>query len=466
LFFTIRVNKIDPDRSGGLAAGRKAAREKLPLLKPVIMKRIGFMSGEDRIEIIGGKPLSGSVCVQGSKNAILPMLAASLLSDKGCSVLKNVPPLNDILVAFRIMRHIGAKVDYFPDEKVVTVDASHLVSSCLPEDLTCRLRASVLFIPPLLKRMGSVQLPSVGGCPLGSRNLNYHYRGFARLGADVVGKDGFEIKADRFKGTHLYLDFPSHTGTENLLMAACFSEGRSVIENAASDPEITDFANFLIKMGAEISGLGTRTLTIEGIESFHPIEYYPMNDRLDAGFFMMAAGIAGGEISLIGVEPDHIRLLIEKLVQMGVEVEPCGHVLSVKSSGENLKPVNVLTCPYPGFATDFQPGIMALACKANGESYIRERIFDKRFSQVDELRKLGCVIELRDDALAIIKGPTVFKGADTAPDNIRASSSVFLAGLACPEKTTIRNLYQIDRGHHDIENRLRQLGAHVTRVKG
>ena len=424
------------------------------------------MPENDYIEIEGGRPLSGSVCVQGSKNAILPMLAASLLSDKGCSVIKNVPPLNDILVAFRLMRHIGAKVEYFPDEKVVTVDAANLVNSNLPEDLTCRLRASVLFIPPLLKRLGSVQLPSVGGCPLGSRNLNYHYRGFARLGAEVIGRDGFEIRARNFTGTHLYLDFPSHTGTENLLMAACFSEGRSVIENAASDPEIYDFANYLIKMGAEIKGLGTRTLAVEGIKAFKPIEYYPMNDRLDAGFFMMAAGIAGGEVSLIGVEPDHMRLLIEKLVQMGVEIEPCGHVLSVKSSGKNLKPVNVLTCPYPGFATDFQPGIMALACKADGESYIRERIFDKRFSQVEELRKLGGSIELCDDALAVIKGPTVFHGADTSPDNIRASSSVFLAGLACQEKTTIRNVYQIDRGHHDIENRLRQLGAHVTRVNG
>ena len=424
------------------------------------------MTTQDHIEITGGQPLSGSICVQGSKNAILPMLAAALLPEHGCSVIRNVPPLNDILVAFEIMRHVGAKVDYFPDEKTVSVDATHLNRSDLPEALTCRLRASVLFIPPLLVRMGEVKLPSVGGCPLGARNLNYHYRGFARLGAEITSGDAFIISGENFSGATMYLDFPSHTGTENLMMAACFSKGVSVIENAASDPEIFDFANFLIKMGGKIHGLGTRTLTVEGVGALNPVEYYAMNDRLDAGLFMMAAGIAGGKVSIIGVAPQDMRILIEKMMQMGIEIRINGHVMEVSSPGKHLRPVNVLTCPYPGFATDFQPAIMALSCIADGQSYIRERIFDKRFSQVVELRKLGASIDLdEEDGLAIVNGPTIFRGADTAPDNIRAASCILLAGLACPEKTTISNIYQLNRGHFDIENRFQQLGADVRWIK-
>lgn len=421
------------------------------------------MTDQESIEIEGGRPLCGSVCVQGSKNAILPMLAASLLPDNGCSVIRNVPPLNDILVAFDIMRHVGARVDYFPNEKVVCVDATQLSRSDLPELLTRRLRASVLFIPPLLKRLGEVKLPSVGGCPLGSRNLNYHYRGFTRLGAAITSNDAFVISGEDFTGATMYLDFPSHTGTENLMMAACFSKGVSVIENAASDPEITDFANFLIKMGAKIHGLGTRTLTVEGVTALNPIDHYAMNDRLDAGLFMMAAGIAGGKIAIIGVAPGDLRILIEKMLQMGVAIQIKGHVLEVSSPGRNLKPVNILTCPYPGFATDFQPAIMALSCIADGQSYIRERIFDKRFSQVAELRKLGASIELdEEDGLAIVNGPTTFRGAQTHPDNIRAASCILLAGLACPGKTVIQGTYQIGRGHFDIQGRFQQIGATVT----
>jgi UDP-N-acetylglucosamine 1-carboxyvinyltransferase len=423
------------------------------------------MTGNEYIEIKGGKPLSGSVCVQGSKNAILPMLAASLLPEKGCSVIRNVPPLNDILVAMEIMRYVGATVDYFPKEKVVCVDATHVSKGDLPESLTRRLRASVLFIPPLLKRLGEIHLPSVGGCPLGARNLNYHYRGFARLGATITKEDEFVIKGENFQGATLYLDFPSHTGTENLMMAACFSKGMSVIENAASDPEIYDFANFLIKMGTKIHGLGTRTITVEGVDRLNPIDHYAMNDRLDAGLFMMAAGIAGGKVSIIGVAPGDLRILVEKMKQMGVEIGVNGHVLDVSSRGKNLKPVNVLTCPYPGFATDFQPAIMALSCIADGQSYIRERIFDKRFSQVADLREMGASIDLDEgDGLAVINGPTSFRGGDTNPDNIRAASCILLAGLASRETTIIRNIYQLGRGHFDIVDRFQQLGANVERI--
>ncbi|WP_281492188.1 hypothetical protein [Desulfosarcina cetonica] len=225
-----------------------------------------------------------------------------------------------------------------------------------------------------------------------------------------------------------------------------------------------DFAKFLISMGGKIHGLGTRTLTVEGVGALASTDYYAMNDRLDAGLFMMAAGIAGGKVSIIGAVPEDLRLLTEKIMQMGVEIRVNGHVMDVSSPGQGLKPVNVLTCPYPGFATDFQPAIMALSCIADGQSYIRERIFDKRFSQVAELRKLGADIDLvEEDGLAIVNGPTTFRGGDTQPDNIRAASCILLAGLACPDVTTIGNVYQIGRGHFDIENRFQQIGAQVVR---
>ena len=409
--------------------------------------------------------MNGEVRIAGAKNAALPILAATLLAE-GRSVIGNVPHLQDITTTMELLGRMGVSLTV--DERMrVEVDAGSINQFAAPYELVKTMRASILVLGPLLARFGQADVSLPGGCAIGSRPVNLHINGLRAMGADVGVENGYiRARGERLRGARLVMDLVTVTGTENLMMAACFSKGVSVIENAASDPEIFDFANFLIKMGGKIHGLGTRTLTVEGVGALNPVEYYAMNDRLDAGLFMMAAGIAGGEVSIIGVAPQDMRILIEKMMQMGVEIRINGHVMDVSSPGKNLRPVNVLTCPYPGFATDFQPAIMALSCIADGQSYIRERIFDKRFSQVAELRKLGASIDLdEEDGLAIINGPTVFRGAETAPDNIRAASCILLAGLACPEKTTISNVYQLNRGHFDIENRFQQLGADVKRIK-
>lgn len=414
-------------------------------------------------EIEGGPKLNGSIFVQGSKNAILPMIAAALIPKDGFTLIRNVPPLNDILVALEIAKRIGADVRFYEDEQTVAINASGLSSSELPADLSGLLRASILFMPPLLVRRGHVKLPGVGGCPIGNRKLDFHYRGFARLGAFVSDKSGFELRADELKGGELYLDFPSHTGTENLMMAACLSQGDTIIENVASDPEVVDFGNFLNKMGARIEGLGSGTLHIRGVESLHSIDYTVMPDRLETGAFIMAAGITGGKITLVRSELSHLLLLKEKLEQMGVEIVQEGSLVHV-AGNTALKPINIITCPYPGFATDFQPALMALSCLADGTSYIRERIFEGRFSQADELNKMGAEIDVVNSELAVVKGPASLKGARVKAHNIRAGIALVLGALVAEGKTTITNVYQIDRGHHAIEKRLNQLGAKIRRI--
>ncbi|MBF0117318.1 MAG: UDP-N-acetylglucosamine 1-carboxyvinyltransferase [Desulfobacterales bacterium] len=416
-----------------------------------------------KLKIKGGNKLKGVVFVQGSKNAILPMIAAALIPKKGYTVIRNVPPLNDILIAFDIARSVGAEIQYFEKEQTVAINASNLSQVELPVELTGLLRASVLFIPPVLLRMGKVKLPSVGGCPLGERKLDFHYRGFVRLGASINDKDDFEISAKDLKGNNLYLDFPSHTGTENLIMAACLSKGETIIENAASDPEIVDFGNFLIKMGAQIKGIGTRTIYIKGVEELKPVDYVAMPDRLDSGFFIIAAGITKSNITLIRSELNHLRLLREKLYQMGIKLVQEGSLVHVIAS-EKLEPINIVTCPYPGFATDFQPGIMAISCLANGKSYIRERIFEDRFNQAYELNKMGAKIDVIDSSLAIVNGPVKFMGTSVTSHDIRAGVSLILAAIAAEGETIIDNVYQIDRGHYAVETRLGQLGADIERI--
>ncbi len=414
-------------------------------------------------EIEGGHELSGSVFIQGSKNAILPMIAAALIPKDGYTVIRNVPPLNDIRVALEIARSVGADVRFYEEEQTVAINASELSNSLLPAELTGLLRASILFIPPLLLRMGHMRLPSVGGCPIGNRKLDYHYRGFARLGAWVSDAEGFELRAERLAGTELYLDFPSHTGTENLMMAACLSQGETIIENTACDPEVVDFGNFLNKMGARIEGLGTGRLRIIGVDSLHSVDYTPMPDRLDTGAFIMAAGITGGNITLVRSELSHLLLLKEKLEQMGIEIVQEGSLLHVRGN-DSLKPINLITCPYPGLATDFQPGVMVLACLADGTSYVRERIFEGRFSQAEELNRMGANINVVNSELSVVNGTANLKGTGVNAHDIRAGLALLLAGLAAEGRTTLTNVYQIDRGHHMIDQRLNHLGAKIRRI--
>ena len=419
----------------------------------------------ESLYIEGGTPLAGKAVVQGSKNAALPMIAASILAESGQTVLHRVPPVKDVLLAMEILRRLGARVDYDPGEGVAVIDATTLSSTQLPGELSHRLRASLLFVGPLLSRFREVTIEEVGGCSIGARPTDYHYRGFARMGATVsgTGSDGYDVRAQDLRGAKMYLDLPSHTGVENLVMAASLAKGDSVIVNAASDPDISDFAALLTKMGAKIKGVGTRTVNITGVGKLHGAEHTVMYDRLDAGMLMMAAAITGGDVALRGVVRHHLDIFEAKLVQMGVEVSGKGKLVRV-TGPDRLQPINVVSTFYPGFPTDLQPSITALACVADGDSYIRETVFEDRFGHVKNLRAFGASLSPEKDRLVIVHGPAKLQGTRVRAEDIRAGGACLLAGLAAEGRTCITNLYQLDRGHADLAERLRGLGAAIERI--
>ncbi len=415
-----------------------------------------------RYHIEGRQKLAGSVVIQGAKNAALPIIAASLLASKGQTILHNVPLIRDVFVALELARSVGAKVTLHEEDQVVVIDASTLTTGHLDPALTGVFRASVLFLAPLLQRIGSVSLDTVGGCSLGRRGLDFHYRGFARLGAAIT-EAGPRMALQRtgdLVGTYLYLDTPSHTGTENLLVAASLAAGTTSIENAAVEPEIADVAHFLNKMGARITGIGTGVLHIEGVKELSGVEYTIMPDRIDAGTFAMFAAATQGDIALVGAQLSHFGVARAKLEQMGTEFLQDGPVICVRRPG-SLRPINVTTWPYPGFATDLQPQIMALACGASGKSYIRETIFNQRFAVAQELNKMGAAIDLDGDA-AVIKAPTALVGAEVQAHDLRAGLALMLAGATAEGETTIENASMIERGCSAVLRRFSQLGLLIS----
>jgi UDP-N-acetylglucosamine 1-carboxyvinyltransferase len=416
---------------------------------------------ETRYRVRGGHPLQGTVFVQGAKNAALKMIAASLLADKGRTVLRNVPVIEDVRRAVELAQAVGAVVKFHEAERTLVVDASELTSSVLPADIARRFRASVVFVPALLHRLGEATIEGIGGCNLGSRNLDFHYRGFARLGAQVdEGASTIHIKADRLKGAHLYLDTPSHTGTENLIMAAALAPGTTIIDNTAQEPEVLDVISFLTKMGADISGGGTGFVTVNGVKELTAVEHTVMADRIDAAVFAMAAAITGGELSLVGASLDHFGVVRWKLEQMGVEFSTHGAILQVRRE-RALRPINVITSPFPGFATDLQSPIMALSTLADGTSYIRETIFDGRYTLASELNKLGAKVEIAGNA-ALVHGPNVLKGTEVIAHDLRSGIALILAGLAAEGETVVAPGYPIDRGHASVAPRLTTLGADIV----
>jgi UDP-N-acetylglucosamine 1-carboxyvinyltransferase len=409
----------------------------------------------------GGKPLQGTVFVQGAKNAVLKMIAASLLAEKGRTVLRNVPVIEDVRRAVELAQAVGAQVRFHEAERTLVVDASELTSSVLPAEIASRFRGSVVFVPPLLHRLGEATLEGVGGCNLGSRNLDFHYRGFVRLGATVDERlTTIHIKASKLRGAHLYLDTPSHTGTENLIMAACLAPGTTVIDNTAMEPEVLDTIALLTKMGARISGGGTGVITVEGVDELTAVEYTVMPDRIDAAVFAMAAAITGGELSLVGASLDHFGVVRWKLEQMGVEFATHGAILQVRRE-RALRPINVITSPFPGYATDLQSPIMALSCLAEGASYIRETIFDGRYTLAGELNKMGAKVEVAGNA-AVVHGPSSLRGAEVTAHDLRTGIALILAGLAAEGETCVSPGYPIDRGHASVAGRLSTLGADIS----
>ncbi|WP_460855546.1 UDP-N-acetylglucosamine 1-carboxyvinyltransferase [Nocardiopsis coralliicola] len=427
------------------------------------------MGQEVRYRVRGGRPLNGTAFIQGAKNAVLPMIGAALLAAKGRTVLRNVPSIEDVRRALELAEHIGAKVEFHEAERTVVIDASQIGDperAVLPAHIAARFRGSVLFVPALMHRMGRARIEGVGGCNLGSRKLDFHYRGFARLGAEVTedeDRNHINITSDAMRGGHLYLDTPSHTGTENLIMAAVLAPGTTVIEHAALEPEVIDVIEFLTAMGAKISGGGTGLITVEGVEELTAVEHTIMSDRIDAGVFAMATAAAGGEVSLVGAHLEHLGVARWKLDQMGVEFSQQGAVLHVRRDPSvPMRPINAVTSPFPGFATDLQSPLMALATLAEGESYLHENIYDGRFALADELNKMGAKIEV-EGTRAIVHGPTTLRGSEVVAHDLRTGAALVLAGLVAEGETLVSAGYLVDRGHANFATRLAALGADVTR---
>ena len=425
---------------------------------------------QSAFRVAGGQPLHGSVRIQKAKNAILAMIAASVVVEDGETVLHEVPDIEDVSRAFELLRAIGARVHHDKLAKTVRIDASEINTGILPAEIAGRFRGSVLFLAPLQIRLGYVELPGSGGCDIGTRKIDFHHRGFARLGANVRyfddGSTVIELGNRGFQGTSLYLDLPSHTGTENLMFAAAMARGGTVLENASVEPEILDFGNFLNAMGADIRGLGTHTLVIHGVDSLHPIEYTPMPDRLVAGTLMIATALVGGDVTICDVEPSHLRIVIAKLEQMGAVIDIEDHCVRVRRPAHlRINPINVQTHPYPGFPTDLQPCMAALSTLASGTSYIRERIFENRYDYVDALLQMGADILISQNDVCIVKGVERLRAARIRAESIRAGAAVLLAALGAQGESIIENVYQIDRGYERIELLLNQLGVDITRLE-
>ena len=408
-------------------------------------------------------PLHGTAVIQGAKNAALPMIGAALLASSGRTVLRNVPAITDVARAVDLAREVGADVEYHPADKLLVIDATTVSKPLLPGDLTRQFRGSVLFLSSVLYRCGEVIYEGAGGCNLGTRGLDWHYRGLARLGAQIDEQPStIHIRLGQMHGTELYLDTPSHTGTENLMIAAATTPGRTIIENAALEPEVVDVARFLTAMGAQITGAGTGRIVVDGVRGLTATDYTIMPDRIDAGVLSIAAGITGGQVRLVGTNVlDSFGVVKPKLEQMGLTLATDGAVTTVARTAD-LHAINIITDTHPGFATDLQPPLMALATQAAGTSFFRERIHDARYALATELRKLGAEVDI-DGERATVAGTPSLRGANVIAHDLRTGISLVLAGLVAEGETVIDNAHMIDRGHADLVVRLAALGAQISR---
>ena len=415
----------------------------------------------DKIIVEGGRPLTGEVKISGAKNAALPILISSLLTDGTCT-LTNVPDLMDIKSTSLLLSHLGATVE--TREDTIRINAGNLAQFEAPYDLVRKMRASVLVLGPLVARLGKARVSLPGGCAIGARPINLHLKGLAALGASIELRHGYvEASAGRLKGADIYFDVVTVTGTENLMMAAALAKGTTVLRNAAREPEIVSLADTLIKMGAEIEGAGTSIITINGVPTLNPIVTAIIPDRIEAGTFMMAAILTRGEVTLLNCEPDHVGALIDKLRLTGAEIDISGKSIHVKSR-QNIASVDVKTQPYPGFPTDMQAQFMVLMSIADGTSTISETIFENRFIHVSELRRMGADIQVSGN-IAIIKGVPHLSAAQVMATDLRASASLILAGLVAHGKTEVNRVYHLDRGYQSIENKFSALNASIQRVK-
>jgi UDP-N-acetylglucosamine 1-carboxyvinyltransferase len=418
----------------------------------------------DKFVINGPTVLEGKVRVDGSKNAALPILAATLLIKKGETVIKNVPPLMDIYTLADVLRHIGAKVSYDTKARTVTVNAENLTEHTAPYELMRKMRGSFLVLGPLLARMGEARVSLPGGCVLGARPVDYHIKGFASLGATVTEEAGYVIARGKpLEGGAIYFDKPSHTGTENLLFGAVTARRKTIMTNAACDPEVVDTANFLNAAGAKISGAGTPNITVEPVKQLKAIEYTVSCDRLVAGTYAVAAGMTNGDLEISGVPAEDLTILFHKLMEMGCRVETRKSSFRVKGP-KRLTSTNVTCFPHPGFPTDLQACISAACSIAAGTSHIRDTVFVDRFAHAMELRRLGADINASGGE-AIINGVDGLQGTGVMAPDIRAGAGLVLACMAAQGQSELLRVYHLDRAYYRWEEQLSRLGADIKRVK-
>ncbi|HEY9576494.1 MAG TPA: UDP-N-acetylglucosamine 1-carboxyvinyltransferase [Pseudobacillus sp.] len=417
----------------------------------------------EKIIVRGGHKLSGTVKVEGAKNSVLPVIAATLLASKGKSVIRDVPTLSDVYTINEVLRHLNCQVHF--ENNTVTVDASEELFVEAPFEYVRKMRASVLVMGSLLARTGKARVALPGGCAIGSRPIDQHLKGFEAMGAVVRVENGF-IEAEvttRLKGAKIYLDFPSVGATENIMMAAALADGTTVLENAAKEPEIVDLANLLNAMGGKVVGAGTETIRIEGVEELRGADHTIIPDRIEAGTFMVAAAITGGDVLVQGAVPEHMSSLIAKLKEMGVQITEEDNGVRVVGP-ESLKAVDIKTMPHPGFPTDMQSQMMALLLKAQGTSMITETVFENRFMHVEEFRRMNVNIKIEGRSV-IINGPADVQGAEVAATDLRAAAALILAGLVGDGYTRVTELKHLDRGYVNFHGKLASLGADIIRVK-
>ncbi|HCU2198476.1 TPA: UDP-N-acetylglucosamine 1-carboxyvinyltransferase [Staphylococcus aureus] len=418
----------------------------------------------DKIVIKGGNKLTGEVKVEGAKNAVLPILTASLLASDKPSKLVNVPALSDVETINNVLTTLNADVTYKKDENAVVVDATKTLNEEAPYEYVSKMRASILVMGPLLARLGHAIVALPGGCAIGSRPIEQHIKGFEALGAEIHLENGniYANAKDGLKGTSIHLDFPSVGATQNIIMAASLATGKTLIENAAKEPEIVDLANYINEMGGRITGAGTDTITINGVESLHGVEHAIIPDRIEAGTLLIAGAITRGDIFVRGAIKEHMASLVYKLEEMGVELEYQEDGIRVRAEGD-LQPVDIKTLPHPGFPTDMQSQMMALLLTANGHKVVTETVFENRFMHVAEFKRMNANINVEGRS-AKLEGKSQLQGAQVKATDLRAAAALILAGLVADGKTSVTELTHLDRGYVDLHGKLKQLGADIERI--
>ncbi len=417
----------------------------------------------EKLVVKGGRRLEGVVKTSGAKNAVLPVIAASILGSTP-SHLDEVPMLEDVFTISKVLKCLGIKVDH-QEPHILDIDSTEITSCEAPYELVRNMRASFLVMGPLLARKGRARISMPGGCAIGARPIDIHLKGFEALGVVIEQGHGYiEASAPQgLRGTTIYFDFPSVGATENLMMAASLAEGTTILENAAEEPEIVDLANYLNKMGAKVRGAGTNVIRIEGVEKLHGADYTIIPDRIEAGTYMIAAAMTDGDVTIENVLPEHQKPLIAKLREAGVTVDEDIDKIRVIGNGK-LKAVSVKTLPYPGFPTDMQAQLMAMMVISEGSSKVTETVFENRFMHVVELNRMGADI-VTEGRSAVVNGPCHLTGCDVRATDLRAGAAMILAGLVAEGTTYIGDLYHIDRGYEGIVEKLQQLGADIKRVE-